>query len=144
MTSSPKKRMAPREPDLEAIKVQTTNEVFNNTTTLPQPSPAADLIATWAARWPLCFSVREDDRRPLKVGISHDLYCFTDLTHDQISKALYAYVGVASYLGRLTAGADRVDLDGEPVGKVTKDQQRGAEERIKLLSGPVWVDRPEG
>ena len=143
MTSSLKKMTPggnPRVKEVQTIEVECSDFI-----PLPEPGPApdpAELIKAWAERWPLCFSVREDDRRPLKTGIRHDLYCFTDLTHDQIGRALYAYVGVASYLRRLTAGAERIDLDGEPAGEVTKDQQYGAEERIKLLSGPVWVDRP--
>lgn len=58
-------------------------------------------------------------KRPLKIGISHDLRkrC-PDLSSEAIACALSDYTRGSKYLDAMVVGAERVDLDGNPVGYV--------------------------
>ncbi|WP_287140166.1 ProQ/FINO family protein [Mesorhizobium sp.] len=42
-----------------------------------------------------------------------------ELSDDELRRALLAYTKMAKYLARLNAGAERVNLDGKPVGVVS-------------------------
>jgi ProP effector len=91
------------------------------------------LIALFAARWPKCFFVYENRRRPLACGIHKDVIATFDgiATEDAIRKAIRYYVGNEKYLKAMTAGAPRIGLDGEPVGFVTEDQAHGTASILK-------------
>jgi ProP effector len=81
-------------------------------------------IALLCERFPKCFAQYEARRRPLKVGIHHDILAKLDgaLTPDELGKALQVYVLNKVYRQRLRAGATRIDLDGNPAGIVTPQQ----------------------
>lgn len=85
-------------------------------------------------RWPLCFSIHERGRRPLKVGIFTDIMKELDgaVTHAELAKAIGCYVGNRIYLKKIKTGAARVGLDGLPAGKVTESEELNAR---KLLGG---------
>jgi ProP effector len=87
------------------------------------------LLAELAELWPQCFSVYERRRRPLKIGINADLLGY-GYSREAIGPALRFYVGAPGYLFALKAGADRVDLDGNVVGKVTDDEAAHAKEQL--------------
>jgi ProP effector len=89
-----------------------------------------DLLRT---RYPHCFN--SEDPRPLKVGIGQDLRnalpeeVSLPILHD----ALAFYVGHPHYLGRVKAGAVRIDLDGNPAGLVQPDEAEYAAKRLERL-----------
>jgi ProP effector len=82
---------------------------------------ALELIGVLAEGFPACFAVNPSYRKPLKLGIHHDILAQLGDTISlrALSDALRIYVGNLGYLAALTAGADRLDLDGMPAGTVT-------------------------
>jgi ProP effector len=93
--------------------------------------------------FPQCFSVRESRRRPLKVGIFHDIVAEIGdaISHKELSGALRFYTAAWSYQRKLKVGRTRIDLNGKPAGYVSSDEafhahvllecQREREERKK-------------
>ena len=75
-------------------------------------------------KWPTVFSVYENRRRPLKIGIHHEILAALDgaVTPAELSLALRYYVCNRVYRSRLVAGAVRIGLDGTPAGVVTPEQ----------------------
>ena len=90
-------------------------------------SPHARLD-TWFTRYPKAFF--RDDPRPLKIGIHDDLRAQEGVSEKRIHRALAGYVKLPRYLRCLKAGAERLDLDGQPVGKVTEEEAEHA--RLQL------------
>jgi ProP effector len=84
---------------------------------------ALELIGVLAERFPACLAVNPSYRRPLKIGIHLDLLTALDgtITPKALCDALRLYVGNPWYLKACVAGADRVDLNGVPAGKVTAE-----------------------
>jgi ProP effector len=83
--------------------------------------PVLELLVS---RWPACFSIFEQHRKPLKIGIHADSLMALDgaVTVDKLSIALACYVANKAYRAKLIAGAIRVGLDGAPAGIVTEKQ----------------------
>src|SRR5262245_4040373 len=88
----------------------------------------AAAIMLLAELYPRCFSVYQGRRRPLKIGIHKDILTELDgaLTPLELSKALGFYCSNPAYLGRTRKGAERLDLNGEPAGVVTDDEEARA------------------
>jgi ProP effector len=97
-----------------------------------QRANAEALLVLLAKKWPRCFLLYEQRRRPLKVGIAADVLAALNgaVTPQELGAALRAYTGNRSYRWALQAGAPRVDLDGEPAGVVTVEEQEHARRRI--------------
>jgi ProP effector len=95
-------------------------------------SAAEAVIELLAERFPKCFVVYERRRKPLKIGIHHDIMAALDgaITPVELGIALRFYVGNSAYLRGLLKGAWRVDLDGEPVGSITAEQEARAKATI--------------
>jgi len=89
---------------------------------------ATAAIALLAELYPKCFSVYEGRRRPLKIGIHKDILAAVDgaLTPLELSRALGIYCSNPAYLGHTRKGAWRLDLDGNPAGTVTADEEAHA------------------
>ena len=81
---------------------------------------ALDLVCILAKRFPAAFAIKPSYRRPLKIGIHHDIAAQLGDTISPrvISDALRIYVSNSKYLKALVAGADRVDLNGMPASTV--------------------------
>ncbi|EAW1163190.1 ProQ/FinO family protein [Salmonella enterica] len=90
------------------------------------------------AFWPELFN--PDNPKPLKVGV------LDDLMQDIIARNLTIGAGVlkaaiASYTRRiryqkaLAAGGARYDLNGQPCGEVTPEQQQEAADALKKAKG---------
>jgi hypothetical protein len=77
-----------------------------------------------AETWPAAFSIYEDRRRPLKIGIHTEILAGLDgaITAIALRIALGCYVANPVYRSRLVAGTVRIGLDGEPAGVVTAEQ----------------------
>jgi ProP effector len=95
-----------------------------------------ELIPILAGFWPSTFTVDEHRRRPIKIGILHDLLGKTAgvISSAEIKRTLRHYTSSTSYLRACSAGADRVDLNGNVVGSVT--QQEAAAAAAKLARIP--------
>ncbi|MCP5158913.1 MAG: ProQ/FinO family protein [Gammaproteobacteria bacterium] len=72
--------------------------------------------------------------KPLKVGIGQEVLvlagvhpAFTDLARKDLRRALAAYTRAFRYRKALAAGGPRYDLDGQPAGEVTPEQQAHAQ-----------------
>jgi sRNA-binding protein len=89
---------------------------------------AKALIAVLAAKFPKCFAVPDTRRRPLKVGIDADLLATLSGTipRTDLIRALAMYCSSHGYLERVLNGAWRIDLQGNPAGVVTADDERHA------------------
>jgi hypothetical protein len=77
-----------------------------------------------AETWPATFSIYEDRRRPLKIGIHHEILTALDgaITAIELRAALGCYVANPVYRSRLVAGTPRIGLAGELAGVVTAEQ----------------------
>ena len=94
------------------------------------------------AAFPACFS--RLDPQPLKIGLDEELLAqagvhpaLADLTPDQIRQALQCYARRPAYRRALAKGGPRYDLDGQPTGEVTPEQQRDASTRWKTPPAPA-------
>jgi len=78
--------------------------------------------------FPACFS--RSAPQPLKIGLGEELMALAsvhpalaDLTRTRIRRALKVYTGAWAYRKALAKGGPRYDLDGQPAGEVTPEQQ---------------------
>ena len=97
---------------------------------------ASAAMALLAERFPHCFDER--NRRPLKIGINADLIVTMTgiMTARDVANALRFYTGSVLYQRALTAGAGRLDLDGNLAGTVTPEEEAAA-----LAKQRAWVAR---
>jgi ProP effector len=72
-------------------------------------------------------------RRPLKTGVHLDLIALGVLTPDEVRWALRIHTGAATYLKSVQLGADRVDLNGAPAGKVLPEDVEYAQRQLAKL-----------
>jgi len=94
----------------------------------------AAVIELLCDRFPQTFSRRGP--QPLKVGVYADvLAALGDAVQPRgLQSALRAYTSNAGYLRALSAGACRVDLDGNPAGTVTAEDEAVAKARLAELA----------
>ena len=82
--------------------------------------------------FPNCFSPKRTPKRPLKIGIIHDIIAALPETGViRLRFALADYTGGPTYLENVIAGAERIDLQGNPCGVVTEPEAAHAAERLK-------------
>jgi ProP effector len=93
---------------------------------------ALGLIGVLAERFPAAFAVNPGYRQPLKLGIHLDILAqLSDtIAPRDLSVALRIYVSNVKYLKALVAGAERVDINGTPAGKVTADEAAHARQQL--------------
>src|SRR5262249_31964893 len=90
-------------------------------------------IARLAQLYPACFYVARQQRRPLKIGIRRDLAALNlGIGRRELDSALAWYVNGISYLQSLRVGADRIGLDGSPVGVVPAADERPARPKFAV------------
>jgi sRNA-binding protein len=87
-------------------------------------------IAKLMERFPNCFDAAAP--RPLAIGIFHDLRkAAPEIAADDLSAALAAYARTDSYLKAMASRrAARVNLSGEPVAAVSKDDAERARRTV--------------
>jgi sRNA-binding protein len=84
------------------------------------------------AKFPLCFTT---PKRPLKIGISDDLRAqLPDMKFGLIKHVVNYYTDEYEYQACLTDGAERLDLEGNAVGRVTLQEARYAAWRSMGIS----------
>ncbi|MBW6101127.1 ProQ/FinO family protein [Escherichia coli] len=88
--------------------------------------------------WPESFN-REKKTKPLKVGIPDDL--IQDIAIRELAfgagtlhAAVASYVQSPCYYRALIAGGARYNLNGQPCGEVTPQEQKEAETRLMMLN----------
>lgn len=88
------------------------------------------LQAWLVATYPATFNL--DAPSPLKIGIHLDLLArHPDLDPATLRRALKRYCGRPRYqLALASEGAVRLDLDGQPAGEVTAEQQKVAQRKV--------------
>jgi len=96
---------------------------------------AAAAIRLLAEFYPKCFSIYEERRRPLKLNIHLDIQAALDsaITPAELHRALGTYCSNPIYLGHTRTGAWRLDLNGEPAGVVTADEEAHARETLARI-----------
>ena len=92
-------------------------------------------IALFAEKFPAAFYVDGfAERRPLKLGIDHDLQKLLKIKRYLIKTTLRFYCNSFSYLGSMYPGAVRVDLNGQPAGVVTEEEAAMAQQQLEKLA----------
>ncbi|UYG06782.1 ProQ/FINO family protein [Halomonas sp. M4R1S46] len=99
------------------------------------PSPQA-LLAQWYRRYEAAFF--KGHTRPLKVGIHEDLAALEPWPEKLVRRALACYVNLPRYLKSVREGAERIDLDGAPAGRVDAGAAEHAHKKLERLQ----ADRP--
>ena len=90
-------------------------------------------LALLCQRWPKCFDL--NNRRPLKIGIAYDLVreLGEAALQPELKAALNLYCGNPGYLSALRAGTSRLDLHGNEVGVVSREDELRAAARLNGL-----------
>jgi ProP effector len=85
-------------------------------------------------RFPLAFRGRGANKPPLKIGIGHDVQlAMPELPPIALVAALRDYASGPTYCRNLTAGAQRIGLDGEPAGQVSAAEADQAAFRMAVF-----------
>jgi ProP effector len=97
-------------------------------------TPAHDTIVVLADLFPACFSVFQQCRKPLKVGIRDDVLAALNgaITAKEAGFALKVYTSNYHYLKACKEGAPRVGVGGEITGHVTAEEAANAKQRLAL------------
>jgi sRNA-binding protein len=93
-----------------------------------------DLIAKLVATYPRAFFAKPKDRRPLAIGIHHDLRSDASrgVTDAELRTALHRYCTSPGYLASMIEGTDRIGLDGLAVGSVSAEAVAAAVKIARL------------
>ncbi|MDN3556130.1 ProQ/FINO family protein [Halomonas maura] len=94
------------------------------------PSPQA-LLGQWYRRYDAAFF--KGHTRPLKVGIHEDLAALEPWPEKLVRRALACYVNLPRYLKSVRDGAERIDLDGAPAGRVDAGAAEHAHKKLERL-----------
>lgn len=116
----------PEETKPEETKPEAKVESSATAETAKAPSPHA-LLNQWYERYPKAFF--KGHTKPLKVGIHQQLAEREEWPSKLIRRALANYVNLPRYIKAVREGAERVDLDGQPAGKVDKEAALHAAEK---------------
>jgi len=93
------------------------------------------VLSVLIEKYPKAFFKEPVDRLPLKIGIHRDLYLALNgqFSNKIIQQSLRRYMGISGYRKKLVAGAQRIDLDGNPSGEVLAEHVALARQHQKLL-----------
>jgi ProP effector len=133
------------------LRTRGQKELQGHNTTVPTPAPSKSpipprtVVALLALKFQLAFKVDGRLRRPLKVGIFHDLVAAVgdSATAAEVKAAIHFYASGTGYLRALTEGADRIDLGGIPVGKVTAEEAEHAKRCLSNIKQRMAAKRRE-
>lgn len=91
-------------------------------------------------RFPKAFAGWGESKPPLKIGIFDDLVAaLPELPVAEIQQGLQDYTSGPTYTSSLTEGANRINLNGEPVGVVSADHAAFA---VRFACWRRWSGRP--
>lgn len=94
------------------------------------PSPQA-LLGEWYQRYGSAFF--KGHTRPLKVGIHEELAAREPWPEKLVRRALACYVNLPRYLKAVREGAERIDLNGQPAGRVDAQAAEHAHRKLDRL-----------
>ena len=121
-------------PEPEEVSAQKApSKAASDPKTASVPSPHA-LLNQWYERYPKAFF--KGHTKPLKVGIHQELAEREEWPNKLIRRALANYVNLPRYIKAVREGVERVDLDGQPAGKVDKQSALHAAEKRGDQKGP--------
>lgn len=103
----------------------------------PQVDPLVLIIGRLQKQFPLAFPKKPAAKVPLKIGIHKDLLQLAEqlgIDKNDIRNAVKKWCRGKRYAECLVAGAARLDLNGNAVGHVTKEQAEQAENFRKKSS----------
>jgi ProP effector len=132
--------------DLSLTKIASTSKAAAR-----HDQTVAAVLGLLAEKWPACFQIFEQRRRPLKIGIHLDIAAALDgmVTPAEISITLRYYVNNPHYLDHLVVGADRIDLNGNAAGTVTAAEAEHAARIVarrrqkKMAAKPAAAKPPQ-
>lgn len=83
----------------------------------------------------------EPEVKPLMIGIKEAMIAEAndkglDIPESHIKQGLWSYISRKVYLKTLTLGGHRFDMNGQPNGEVTPEQQAIAEQQLKKWQLP--------
>jgi ProP effector len=103
-----------------------------------------DVLAVLVEKYPRCFSLTDDERKPLAIGIGGTIIAqHPELKPTNIGQALSWYTRSRAYLERLVEGAERVVLGGVAAGIVSAVEAADALERLKAARAPRKITPAE-
>ena len=108
-----------------------------------QVDPLVLIIGRLQKKFPLAFPKKPAPKVPLKIGIHKDLMEQAEqlgIDKKDLQAAVKKWCRGKRYADCLVAGADRLDLQGEAVGSVTKEQAALAENLRKKTGPRVQAD----
>jgi len=109
-----------------AESIQSTYRTMPNNS-MPE---ASAILAELCERYPKAFFVYPEAAMPLAINI-HKKLIAAGYNRKAVAVALGTYASAQPYLAALAAGKPRVNLDGEPVGKVTEAQREFAKAQLE-------------
>jgi len=115
----------------EANKV---NDVVNKAPKAKSKNRAANMAALQQLMEAYPKTFDRKNVRPLKIGIQEDLIADEKVAKNKIKRALASYVRALNYYRSLREGAERIDINGEAAGLVTKEESEHAKQKLKEIN----------
>ncbi|MEM5535442.1 ProQ/FinO family protein [Neptuniibacter pectenicola] len=124
----------------EANKV---NDVVNKAPKAKSKNRAANMAALQQLMEAYPKTFDRKNVRPLKIGIQEDLIADEKVAKNKIKRALASYVRALNYYRSLREGAERIDINGEAAGLVTKEESEHAKQKLKEINKARQEKRQE-
>lgn len=124
----------------EVIKV---NDVVNKAPKAKSKNRAANMAALQQLMEAYPKTFDRKNVRPLKIGIQEDLVADEKVAKNKIKRALASYVRSLNYYRSLREGVERIDINGEPAGLVTKEESDHAKDKLKEINKARQEKRKE-
>lgn len=119
------------------------NDVVNKTPKAKSKNRAANMAALQQLMEAYPKTFDRKNVRPLKIGIQEDLVADEKVAKNKIKRALASYVRSLNYYRSLREGAERIDINGEPAGVVTKEESDHAKGKLKEINKARQEKRKE-
>lgn len=110
------------------------NDVVSKTPKAKSKNRAANMAALQLLMETYPKTFDRGNVRPLKIGIQEDLVADEKVAKNKIKRALASYVRSLNYYRSLREGAERVDINGEAAGLVTKEESAYAKDKLKEIN----------
>lgn len=113
-------------------------QIMGKTTKRAKVDPLVLIIAQLQKQFPLAFPKKPAPKVPLKIGIHKDLLEYAEslgISKNDVRAAVKKWCRSNRYSECLSVGAARVDLKGNEVGNVTKEEAAQAEKYRRKPGG---------
>jgi ProP effector len=100
--------------------------------------PLVQIIGQLQKQYPLAFPKKPSPKVPLKIGVHKDLLEQSEalgISKKELRAAVKKWCRGKRYAECLVVGAARIDLNGNAVGEVTKEEAAQADQHAKGDSG---------